>query len=99
VSHPTECFFVNRPDGTPVCQLFNRQDEDFDRAATRSANAHLIAAAPEMRDALKRAQYTLSEVVRLAPGYDWNADPLKLTLATGETFAEIAAAIAKSEGR
>jgi len=51
------------------------------------ANAKFFAAAPAVFDALLVALETLSEVQRLSPGYDWNADPLKLTLLTGRAQA------------
>lgn len=63
------------------------------------ANAYLIKAAPDLLEALHDARKTLSYVTEKAPGYDWNADPLSLTLRTGDAFSKIDAAIAKAEGR
>ncbi len=57
---------------------------DFRKAlkAERDKNKELLAA-------LKLAYNTLSFIQDKAPGYDWNADPLSLTLKTGEVFETI----------
>ncbi len=63
------------------------------------ANARLIAAAPELLAALAETRAVLALVLMRARGSDWNADPLRLTLTTGDAFTRIDAAIAKAEGR
>lgn len=57
------------------------------------------AATPDYVTVLKEAKDTLAYVQRVAPGYDWNADPQSLTLRTGETFSKIDAAIAMTSHR
>ncbi len=44
--------------------------------------------------ALEQMKAALSYVIQHAPGYDWNADPLSLTLKTGEAFAAADKALA-----
>ena len=49
------CDFImggDKGDSKFVCQLFNREDEDFSDSKTKEANAKLIAAAPEMLELL-----------------------------------------------
>lgn len=49
-------------------------------------------------EALNTAYQTISYIQDKAPGYDWNADPLFLTLKTGEAFKKIDAALAATRG-
>lgn len=44
----------------------------------------------ELREALRSIRSTLRHVEQHAPGYDWNADPLQLTLRTGAAYAMVA---------
>lgn len=64
----------------------------------RDANARLIAASPDLLSSLRNIREVLSYVMAKAPGYDWNADVLRLTLLTGKAFAEAEAAIARATG-
>lgn len=47
--------------------------------------------------ALKTARAALIAVEQHAPGYDWNADPLSLTLITGAAYEEIDNAIKRAD--
>lgn len=53
--------------------------------------AHEIA---RLREALTEAKMTLLSVESKAPGYDWNADPLYLTLKIGDSCQRIDAELA-----
>lgn len=83
-----------------VDQLAAKQAE-LDKAidAFNFANEHRVRAEKESEakdalilelvGALENARDTLSFVQYRAPGYDWNADPLYLTLKTGNVFQQI----------
>lgn len=62
-------------------------------AAQRQAEARMA----ELRAALELTYEALSETVAHLTGYDWNADPLSLTLKQGAAFAA-RAALAAREG-
>lgn len=44
----------------------------------------------ELITTLDKVNSILQFVVQVAPGYDWNVDPLSLTLKTGEAFQALA---------
>lgn len=55
-------------------------------AAVEAERDELAARRDAMAAALGKAVEVLHYVVLHAPGYDWNSDPLYLTLITGEVF-------------
>jgi hypothetical protein len=63
----------------------------------QNANGYLMAAAPELLRELTSIRKVLSDVLVRAPGYDWNVDPLYLTLSTGAALTSAQAAIDKAE--
>lgn len=75
--------------GELVCTVNMEHERAF-------ANIALIKAAPDLLAALQESDATLKHVLLNAPNYDWNADPLQLTLRTGKSFAQTDAAIAKA---
>lgn len=73
-------------------------------AAERRCTAHskmgrmdivLRDALPDIQEALEKAYEALTLTTQHLTGYDWNADPLRITLKQGEAFEAIAGVLGK----
>ncbi len=67
------------------------------RYLVRAAAIDRVLGFREMCEAAWRAHEVLSFVEQHAPGYDWNADHLGLTLRIGEVYQRIRAALPQSK--
>lgn len=80
-----------------TCLEFD-DDLDFAGCLPTAEQRDLLAAAPDLLVAATLLKGALQKVLLHAPGYDWNADPLSLTLVTGTAFEELDKAFAKVRG-
>lgn len=88
-----EAGMIVAPDGEVVCQLWSKREEDYENA---EANGRLIAAAPDLLEALKAMDDLIEKLWGAVPwGKTFNLPVAELNAAP----LQAKRAIAKAEGK